>query len=270
LGKFAFKNTYHYYLFHLRTILFFLFSVLLQANVFSQATLSKSYANNNNVWLSYSVDIKTSEKWGFHLDGSWRKNDFFLKPLQSVIRTGINYYFNAQVFGSAGYCFFENAPYGGFPARASFSENRFWEQIQIRTQLQRFEWVSRFRLEQRFSKTPILKSANIYVAGPAIYTNRFRVQNRFSLPLKGKSIVDKSYYLTAFNEVLVNFGKNVAANILDQNRVYFAVGNKIPKLGRLEVGYFLQTIYKPDGFKVERNHTLQIGLSTSLDLYKKK
>lgn len=253
----------------MRTILFFLISVLLQANVFSQAALSKSYAYNNNVWLSYNGDFKTSEKWGFHLDGSWRRNDFFTKPQQSLIRTGINYYFNTQFFASAGYCFVENAPYGGFPAKASFSENRFWEQIQIRTQLQRFEWVSRCRLEQRFSKTPILNDANIYAAGPAIYTNRFRVQNRFSLPLKGKSIVDKTYYLTAFNEVLVNFGKNVAANILDQNRVYFAVGNKIPKLGRLEIAYLLQSVYKPDGFKVERNHTLQIGLSSSLDLYKR-
>jgi Protein of unknown function (DUF2490) len=254
----------------LRKILFLIISFLLQAKVFSQTAPMKSYANNSNVWVSYSGDYKLSEKWGFHLDGSWRKNEFFLKPQQSIIRTGINYYFNAQVFASAGYCYVENAPYGGFPAKASFSENRIWEQIQIKSQLQHFEWVSRFRLEQRFSKTPILNSDNVYAAGPAVYTNRFRLQNRFSIPLKGKTIVDKSYYLSAFNEVMVNFGKNVAANILDQNRVYFAIGNKIPKLGRLEIAYLLQSVYKPDGYKIERNHTLQIGLSSSLDLYKKK
>jgi hypothetical protein len=254
----------------LRTILILIFFVALQTKIYAQNSPIKSYANNFNQWLSYSGDLKFSKNWGFHLDGSWRKNEWFSKPQQSLIRTGVNYYINAQVFIAAGYCFVENAPYGTFPSKASFSENRFWEQLQIKSQLQRFEWLTRFRLEQRFSNTPILNNNNFYEEGPAIYTNRLRVLNRFSIPLKGKTIQDKSYYLTTLNEVFVSFGKNVAANTLDQNRIYFALGNKIPKLGRLEVGYLLQQIYKPDGFKIERNHTLQIGLSSSFDFYKKK
>jgi hypothetical protein len=254
----------------LRTILIFIFFIALQTKIYAQNVSKKSYANNFNGWLSYSGDFKFSEKWGLHLDGSWRKNDLFSKPQQSLIRIGVNYYINAQVFIAAGYCFVENAPYGTFPSKASFTENRFWEQIQIKSQLQRFEWVNRFRLEQRFSNSPILNSNNFYEEGPAIYTNRLRVLNRFSIPLKGKTIQDKSYYLSISNEILVSYGKNVAANTLDQNRISFAFGKIFPKIGRLELGYLLQSVYKPESFKVERNHTLQIGLSSSLDFYKKK
>jgi hypothetical protein len=254
----------------LRTILFFIFFIALQTKIYAQNSLIKSYANNFNQWVSYSGDLKFSKNWGFHLDGSLRKNELFSKPQQSIIRIGVNYHINAQVFIAAGYCFVENAPYGTFPSKASFSENRFWEQVQIKTQLQRFEWLTRFRLEQRFSNNPILKSNNFYGEGPAIFTNRLRVLNRFSIPLKGKTIQDKSYYLSTSNEILVSYGKNVAANTLDQNRVSIAIGKIIPTIGRLELGYLLLSLYKPDGIKIERNHILQIGLSSSLDFFKKK
>jgi hypothetical protein len=124
-------------------------------------------------------------------------------------------------------------------------------------------------LEQRFVKSPVLKGTN-YAPGDAVFTNRFRVLNRFSLPIKGKTIVDKSLYITAFDEIMINFGKNVALNIFDQNRAYLALGYKIPKLGRLEVGYLNQLVLKGDGNKVENNHNLQVSLTSNLDFYKNK
>jgi Protein of unknown function (DUF2490) len=243
--------------------------LLLQTTIMAQTAPLHTYANNNNAWLMYFGDHKISDKWGIHLEAQWRRNGFFTNPQQLLLRTGINYYFNAQAFATVGYCFVETYPYGGYPAKTSFPENRFWEQLQIKTQLNRFEWVSRFRLEQRFSKIPVLVAA-AYEPGDAVYTNRFRLLNRFSLPFKGKAIVDKSFYISTYDEMLVNFGDNVAANTFDQNRAYIALGYKVPKLGRLEVGYMLQTIFKSDGIKVERNRTLQVGLTSTLDFYKKK
>lgn len=242
--------------------------LLLQTTIMAQTAPLHTYANNNNAWLMYFGDHKISDRWGVHLEAQWRRNGFFTNPQQLLLRTGINYHFNAQSFLTLGYCFVETYPYGGYPAKSSFPENRFWEQLQIKSQLNRFEWVSRFRLEQRFSKLPVINMA-VYEPGDAVYTNRFRLLNRFSLPLKGKTIVDKAFYLTTYDEILVNFGDNVAANAFDQNRAYFAVGYKVPKLGRLEIGYMLQTIFKPDGIKIERNHNIQVGMISTLDFYKK-
>ena len=235
----------------------------------AQTTPLHLYTDNNNTWFMYLGNHKISEKWGVHLEAQLRRNDYVAKPQQLLLRTGINYYFNNQVYVTAGYCFVETYPYGEFPAKAAFPENRLWEQLQIKTQLKRVEWVSRFRLEQRFSNLPVINTTqSIYEPGDAVYTNRFRLLNRFSIPFKGETIVDKSLYATVYDEFFINFGKNVAANFLDQNRAYAAIGYKIPSVGKLEIGYMYQTIFKGDGVKIENNHTLQIGLSSTIDFYK--
>jgi hypothetical protein len=218
------------------------------------------YANANHAWFMYFGSHKLSKHWGLHLEAQIRRADFIGAPQQLLFRPGINYYINGQAFATFGYAFIETNPYGDQPVKATFPENRFWEQLQLKNQVGRFEWVSRFRLEQRFSKLPVQQTNLSYEPGDAIYTNRFRLLNRFSIPFKGKTIEDKSFYLSMYDELFVNFGKNVKYNIFDQNRVYLAIGYRMPKLGRLELGYLNQLIFKGDGIKVENNHTLQVGL----------
>jgi hypothetical protein len=96
-----------------------------------------------------------------------------------------------------------------------------------------------------------------------------RLLNRFSIPFKGKTIIDKSFYLSVFNEIMLNFGKKVALNLFDQNRMYAAIGYRFPKISRLEVGYLNQWIVRSDGKTIENNHTLQLGLTSNIDFYKK-
>jgi hypothetical protein len=219
---------------------------------------------NNNSWFMYFGDHKVSSKWGLHLETQLRRNSFLKNPQQLLLRTGINYHFNANAFATVGYCFVETYPYGEYTAKATFPENRFWEQCQVKNPLGKLEMVSRFRLEQRFIKQSVLIN-NVYKPGDAVFQNRMRLLNRFSLPFKGKTIADRSFYISVYDEVMFNFGKKVAYNVFDQNRAYGAIGYKIPKLGRLELGYMQQLSFKSDGVKVENNHTLQIGLSSTLD-----
>jgi len=236
-----------------------------------QAQANHLRSNNANAWFMYVGDHKISPRWGVHLEAQFRRFRMGLDPQQLLLRTGLNYHVGKQVFFTAGYCFVQTYPYGAFPVKVAFPEHRIWEQLQIKSQVQRMEWVSRFRLEQRFSHLPEWnKALSIYEPGDAVYTHRFRLLNRFSLPLHGKVIVDKSFYLSAYDEFFINFGKQVAFNFLDQNRAYIALGYCIPKLGRMELGFMEQTVYKPDGVRMENNHTLQIGLSSNLDFFTKK
>jgi hypothetical protein len=229
----------------------------------------KQYTDNSNGWYMYFGSHKLSGKWGIHLEAQLRRNEIITKPQQLLLRTGINYHFNKKLFATVGYCYVITYPYGEFPSKTVFPENRIWEQIQLKNQIGKLELVNRFRLEQRFVNSPIAKDSG-FVNGPAVYTDRFRLLNRFSIPLKGKEILDKSFYISFYDEVFINFGHNLAKNIFDQNRAYIALGYKIPKVGRIEIGYLNQLIFKSDGIKVENNHTLQIGLSSTIDLYKKK
>ena len=133
------------------------------------------------------------------------------------------------MFATVGYCFVETYPYGDFPVKATFPEHRLWEQIQIKSQAGPFEWVNRLRLEQRFSQLPVSDDTGAYEPGDAVYTNRARILNRFSIPFKGKTIEDKSLYATVYDEVLIGFGKNVAANFLTKTACMRQSATGFPK-----------------------------------------
>lgn len=236
---------------------------------FAQSPLRNTKTNNNG-WFMYFGDHKFSEHWGIHIEAQFRRNEIIAKPQQLLLRTGINYHFAPNAFATAGYCYVTTSQYGVFPAKSAFPENRFWEQLQVKSQAGRIEMITRLRLEQRLSKLPVIQSSGEYAPGDDVYTNRARVLVRLSVPFKGKTIEDNSLYFSCYDEAFVNFGENVQANIFDQNRAYAALGYKFPKWGKLEIGYMNQTIVKSDGVKVENNHTLQVGFISNIDFRKKK
>lgn len=243
---------------------------LTQFVVFLGQSPLRNIQSNNTGWFMYFGDHKFAEHWGIHLEAQFRRNEIVAKPLQLLLRTGVNYHFAPNAFATAGYCYVHTSPYGVFPAKSGFPENRFWEQLQVKSQAGRIEMITRLRLEQRFSKIPVEQSTGEYAPGDDVYTNRARVLVRLSVPFKGKTIEDKSLYFSCYDEAFVNFGENVQANIFDQNRAYAALGYKFPKWGKLEIGYMNQMIVKSDGVKVENNHTLQVGFSSTLDFRKNK
>ena len=244
----------------------FIFSLLLilTNNITYSQNQQRLHTQNNNGWFMYTGNHALNEHWGLHLEAQLRRNNIVTDPQQLLLRTGINYYLNKQTTATVGYCFVQTNPYGEFAAKTDFPEHRIWEQLQYKNQVGRFEWVNRLRLEQRFVHNPTLQADSSYAPGNAIYSNRFRILNRFSIPFKGKTIEDKSLYLSIYDELFINFGKNVAMNLLDQNRAYAAIGYKIPKVGRLEIGYMLQTVVKADDIKIEDNYTLQVGLLANI------
>ena len=107
------------------------------------------------------------------------------------------------------------------------------------------------------------------------YENRFRYMAKATMNLTGG---DHPVFLAVYDELFVNFGKEVAYNIFDQNRLYGAVGITLSPYVKLELGYLNQIIQlrsldsnaTVSRNKIENNHTIQIGLFSSLPLYKKK
>jgi hypothetical protein len=231
-----------------------------------QAQSIRKTTNNNHGWFMYFGDHKFSKKWGLHLETQVRRHDVVSDWQQLLLRPGINYHFSDNAFATVGYCYVHTWPYGEFASKSEFPENRWWEQIQYKTQTGRIEWVNRLRLEQRFVHNPVAQDDGTFAAGDAVYSNRMRWLNRVSIPFKGDKIADKSLYITAYDEVLVSFGKNVQNNLFDQNRAYIALGYRLPKVGRLELGYMNQLLLKSDGVRLENNHTLMVGLSSNIAL----
>lgn len=247
-----------------------IFFVCVFFNVQAQTDSSlHRYDDNLHAWLMYFGEFRLSEKVGIHAEVQWRRSGPVVNPQQLLIRTGVNYHLYPSVMLTAGYCFVHTSPYGNFPAASAYPENRIWQQLQAKAGFGIVEWTGRLRTEQRFSKLPVFDNGtNEFKAGKAVYTNRFRLMNRLSIPFSGKEIVAGTFYLSIYDEIFINSGRSIAANFLDQNRAYVAIGYRFPKIGRLELGFMEQTVFKGDGIRIERNHTLQVGLISTIDYRK--
>lgn len=101
------------------------------------------------------------------------------------------------------------------------------------------------------------------------YENRIRYMAKLTVPLAGEW--ERPMFLAIYDEVMLNFGKEVGYNLFDQNRLYGALGFTFTPQLKLEVGYLYQLVQLRSldpamKNRVENNHTLQIGLFSTLPL----
>lgn len=237
--------------------------ILISENILAQVIKT----SNNHFWLSYTGIHPISKKLSLQAELSIRRNEFVKNPQQLLFRIGLIRDMGNGLSIAGGYCFAETYPYGAFASKVSYPENRFWEQIQLRKKIYRFEVVNRARVEQRFVYQPILVNA-VYEPGKAVYSTRVRLMQKWSLPIFGVNIKERTLYLTAFDEIFYGFGAQIVNHPFDQNRAFVGTGYILPKFGRVELGYLHQQIHKSAGTKIENNKTIQINFLANFSLSK--
>jgi len=104
-------------------------------------------------------------------------------------------------------------------------------------QLGRTVWQQRLRLEQRWLNA-------VGFSGPWTYLNRIRVLQRLNIPLKSKR-----WYVYAWDDLFIGFGRNVPQDVFDQNRLSAVLGWNGVKAVKWELGIFQQILQqgKPVG-----------------------
>ncbi|MCR9052393.1 MAG: DUF2490 domain-containing protein [Phaeodactylibacter xiamenensis] len=236
-----------------RTI--FLFAFFMAAlGVNAQKDIAVQY----NTWYMYFGNHRLSDQFGLHTEYQWRRHEWVDTWQQSLMRVGLDYYVTENSMLTAGYGWIESFPYGEQPIAATFTEHRIWQQWVINQRVGRFYVNHRYRLEQRFLEQP---GTDDYV-----FRQRARYRLMAILPLGQRELKDHSFFLSAYAEPFISFGKGVDANILGQNRLYLALGYRISPQVNFQLGYLNQYIVKADGQRHERNHDLQVGLTYNLDL----
>ena len=210
---------------------------------------------NVNAWFMYFGDHPVSDRWGVHLEGQYRRHDVVSDWQQLLLRPAINYEASDAVTLTAGYAYVRTHRYGEFPAAARFPEHRIFQQAVLRHGVGKVGFSHRYRLEQRYIGEARAEP------GDSPEVQRFRYENRARYMLRGVIPFGESrYYLAAYDEIMVNFGRNVASNVFDQNRAYLALGRKLGKPGNLEIGYLHQLGQQRSGRVFESNHTIQVAL----------
>lgn len=239
--------------------LLFLCTLALLPNAYGQSISGRIHENNPNGWWNYFGDHPIGDtKWGIHLEGQWRRNNIAANWQQLLLRPAVNYSVHPNITFTAGYGFIATMRYGDNPFPYPFPEHRFFEQVQVTNRVGRVSMAHRYRLEQRE-----LGELNIAPDGTRTHSrwrheNRFRYMYRVMVPIKGK------WGVALYDEFFLNFGKNVAKNVFDQNRAYGAITYNLPKKSRLEAGFMEQTLQQRNGIIIENNHTLMVSIYSAL------
>lgn len=226
------------------------------------------HTSNNNAWLMYFGNHKLSTRIGLHAEVQWRRHDVVSDDQQLLLRTGLDYYLKDNSRFTLGYAFIKTYPYGAFAVPHAFPEHRIWQQFFTVQTLGKTRLAHRYRLEQR-----MIGNASTGEMENGRYENRFRYMAKLTRNL---TTGDKPLFLAIYDEVFINFGKDVAYNLFDQNRLYAALGFTISSTLKVEAGYLYQTVQlrslELSGIaqnKIEDNHTLQLGIFSTLSFQTK-
>ncbi|QDK80756.1 DUF2490 domain-containing protein [Spirosoma sp. KCTC 42546] len=214
--------------------------------VFFSLLITRGFSQENRLvdhntvgWYTYTGDHKLANRWELHTEYQWRRVELIRAWQQSLARLGLNYKLTDRVKVSGGYTLFVTYPYGNYPsadAGVPVPEHRIYEDIQLDDQLGRLKLEHRLRLEQRWLGQP--SDTNPRKLASWEYQNRIRYQVSATFPLTGPTIDDGEFYLNAFDELFISFGRNVERNVFNQNRISGGLGYQIRDNFKLELNYF--------------------------------
>lgn len=213
-------------------------------------------ANQFTSWWGYSGTHRLSDKVSFSTLYSWRRTDFVKNWQQSLLRLGLNYHYNDKLVLTAGYDWVETYPYGEQPIAKQTREQRSFQVITVKNNIDRVKLKHRYRLEQRYSNGNFL--------------NRFRYRFTTSFPLNKPTEDQIGWSFVVFDEAFIHLGKVNEGRYFNQNWLYGGISAKLQNGLSLKLGYMNQYLVKGDGMRVENNHTLQVGVGYNFDFRKDK
>jgi len=210
---------------------------------FSNSTYAQRLSDHNTIgWYGIFNTIQINKRLSVLLEYQWRRNQIITDWQQSLARTGIQYQFKNGFSVMAGYGYIISYPFGDYPAGPfTIPEHRIFEQLSWGDAKDRLSLSHRIRLEQRYLGKIDQKAAEREVSGWN-YLNRVRYQLKATVPLNRKKLGDNTFYLSAFDEIFIGFGKNVNQNVFDQNRICGVLGYQLNTILKIEAGYINQTV----------------------------
>lgn len=198
--------------------------------------------NNDIVWGQVFTTINLAPRWDVLAEYQWRRTNQLKDWQQNFARTAVQYRTENGVSFAIGYAWAETFPYGDYPvaANGAFPEHRLFEQVQLKNAFGKLALTQRLRIEQRWIGKR--KPAEEREMEDWLFSHRFRHMVRLQHP-----VIDAgsfNLYAAAADEVFIAAGKNVGANVFDQNRIMLILGSKISKAVSVEAGYINQTAFQ--------------------------
>lgn len=244
--------------------LILLSTIVIHLQIIAQNNL-KSFSNEEKLFLGYFNQIRLTKKLGVWCDLHHRTvSDFVKEPYQSIARVAMSYYFNHHLKLMAGYAFAYN--YNNSHNRIVRFEDRPWQQVFFKSGYGYLQCIQMLRLEQRI----IEESSGKASTDSFNYLNRIRYNYLLQFPFSKKKDGNHKLQGVLSNEIFINIGKNLGANVFDQNRFFAGLGYQFSKSTVLHLGYMNIVQKLQNGFDFINSHCVRIFLFQTFYLRKEK
>lgn len=198
------------------------FKVLFGIILCALSPVLSAQKSNLGAWYMFFGNSKINNKFNLHHEIQYRNFDAVGDLEQLLLRTGVGYNLSENNNNLLlGYAFILSKPYLN-GVKGENVEHRIFQQFITRQKFSRISLQHRYRLEERFLEDN--------------FRMRFRYLLGVNIPLNATEMVEKTIYLSAYNEIFLHLNDAV----FDRNRVYGALGFVFSKNWRLEAGYMNQ------------------------------
>jgi hypothetical protein len=219
-------------------------------------------------WFSWATNVKVHKKLSILAEGQFRFAGQF-EPMQFQFRTAAEIHINKNFsVVPLGYVYTWNPTYGKQPAKFVNNEHRIFQQAQYKHRLGRVHISHRGRLEQRFIEVHTAQNGEVINQGYDLYLNRLRYRLAMNIPFGKNEIGPKTTFASFYDEVFVEFGKNVIKHKPDQNRLFAGIGYQANSRFTITTGFMYHMLVKLNGVQQENNFGVQANLAYNIDLTK--
>ncbi|MCX6210544.1 MAG: DUF2490 domain-containing protein [Bacteroidetes bacterium] len=195
--------------------------ILILLSLNTAAIAQKSDYGN---WLIYFGNKAINKNWNWHHEIQYRNFNAIGDLEQLLIRTGIGYNLtenNNNIL--LGYAHINSNKYiANTEDKTSSNEHRIYQQFITKQNYGRFNWLHRYRVEERFINDDI----NV----------RFRYFLSLNIPFTKLTMQKGALYASLYNEIFLN----AKAPVFDRNRIHGGIGYVVNKNFRFELGTMAQ------------------------------
>lgn len=226
------------------------FSVFFLIFIFFQISYSQTGEKNLSTWLFLNHRIRLSEKFSTNFTVQERYYEVLDNLNQHFVLAGLRYHFNKNVNFMWAFSYLETKSFNKGQAESVSHEKRWVHQLSVSEKWGQLLVSHRLRIENRWLSRPDDED----------FENRYRQWLWLRFPLNNKSISSGTFFLSAYDEIFLNFQHDV----FGQNRLYGGVGYQLSKDIRLEAGYM------KNHFRGRNFDRLLLSVFLSTDLRKHK
>ncbi len=243
----------------------FIFSCffLLLSTLHSTGQSTKNTQQIGQLWLANTSLVRLSNKWELLSDLHLRTKENFASNFSiSIIRVGLNYYITPYTKFTSGFAWV-NLFAGDDHKNITQPELRPWQQLQWTTKYGKYKTTQHFRLEERFRHKILNHDA---LAEGYNFNFRLRYNLLYEVPLSKNTQKPGAFSLVAFDEIFVNFGKEVINNYFDQNRFFVGLKLQTSANTNLLLGY--QNVFQQlsKGNQYKNINGLRVTFYQNIDL----